>query len=150
MVIINLNQALQLLHLADQLSLPKVYVRLPGKVNSNSHGARPVHLIITMIKWIRTSRLSIQNSFSPSGFAAPPSRRSAPPASPFIFSPFISSPFIFVSPFILAVLIENCSVQRHVIRRHFDRIVGRHFLRRPPLCREGYRGTSTGTGVPRP
>jgi len=24
---------------------------------SNSHGARPVHLIITMIKWIRTSRL---------------------------------------------------------------------------------------------
>ena len=36
-----------------------VDVRLPGKVNSNSHGARPVHLIITMIKWIRTSRLSI-------------------------------------------------------------------------------------------
>jgi len=24
-----------------------------------SHGARPVHLIITMIKWIRTSRLSL-------------------------------------------------------------------------------------------
>ena len=36
----------------------KVDVRLPGKGNSNSHGARPVHLIITMIKWIRTSRLS--------------------------------------------------------------------------------------------
>jgi len=33
-----------------------------GKGNSNSHGARPVHLIITMIKWIRTSRLSIKNS----------------------------------------------------------------------------------------
>jgi len=30
--------------------------------DSNSHGARPVHLIITMIKWIRTSRLSIKNS----------------------------------------------------------------------------------------
>ena len=29
-----------------------------------SHGARPVHLIITMIKWIRTSRLSIKNSLS--------------------------------------------------------------------------------------
>jgi len=28
------------------------------------HGARPVHLIITMIKWIRTSRLSIKNSLS--------------------------------------------------------------------------------------
>ena len=27
----------------------KVDVRLPGKRNSNSHGARPVHLIITMI-----------------------------------------------------------------------------------------------------
>ena len=38
--------------------------RLPGKGNSNSHGARPVHLIITMIKWIRTSRLSIKNSLS--------------------------------------------------------------------------------------
>jgi len=38
----------------------KVDVRLPGKGNSNSHGARPVHLIITMIKWFRTSRLSIK------------------------------------------------------------------------------------------
>ena len=42
----------------------KVDVRLPGKRNSNSHGARPVHLIITMIKLIRTSRLSIKNSLS--------------------------------------------------------------------------------------
>ena len=42
----------------------KVDVRLPGKGNSNFHGARPVHLIITMIKWIRTSRLSIKNSLS--------------------------------------------------------------------------------------
>ena len=42
----------------------KVDVRLPGKENSNSHGARPVHLIITMIKWIRTSRLSIKNFLS--------------------------------------------------------------------------------------
>jgi len=42
----------------------KVDVRLPGKGNSNSHGARPVHLIITMITWIRTSRLSIKKSLS--------------------------------------------------------------------------------------
>ena len=42
----------------------KVDVRLLGKGNSNSHGARPVHLIIMMIKWIRTSRLSIENSLS--------------------------------------------------------------------------------------
>ena len=40
-------------------------VRLPGKGNPNSHGARSVHLIITMIKWIRTSRLSIKNSRLP-------------------------------------------------------------------------------------
>ena len=33
----------------------KVDVSLPGKGNSNSNGARPVHLIITMIKWIRTN-----------------------------------------------------------------------------------------------
>ena len=27
------------------------------KWNSNSHGARPVHLIIKMIKWIRTTKV---------------------------------------------------------------------------------------------
>ena len=51
--------------LTDQARLPKprtVDLRLPGKGNSNSHGARPVHLIITMIEWIRTSRLSMKNS----------------------------------------------------------------------------------------
>ena len=32
--------------------------------DSNSHGAGPVHLIISMINWIRTSRLSIKNSLS--------------------------------------------------------------------------------------
>ena len=42
----------------------KVNLRLPGKGNSNSHGARPVHQIISMIKWIRTSSLSIKNSLS--------------------------------------------------------------------------------------
>jgi len=39
-------------------------IRLPGKGSSNYHGARPFHLIITMIKWIRTSRLSIHDSLS--------------------------------------------------------------------------------------
>jgi len=42
----------------------KVHVRLPVKGNSNSHGARPVHLNITIIQWIRTSRLSIKNALS--------------------------------------------------------------------------------------
>jgi len=42
----------------------KVDTRLPGEENSNSYGARPVHLVITMIKWFRTSRLSIKNSLS--------------------------------------------------------------------------------------
>jgi len=37
---------------------------LPGKGNSHSHGARPVHLIITVIQWIRTSRLALKNSLS--------------------------------------------------------------------------------------
>ena len=32
--------------------------------NSNSHGARPVHHIISIIKWIWTSRLSRKNSLS--------------------------------------------------------------------------------------
>jgi len=42
----------------------KVNVRLLGKGNSNSHGARPVHQIISVTKWIRTSRLPIKNSLS--------------------------------------------------------------------------------------
>ena len=42
----------------------KADVRLPRKGNSNSHGVRPVHLIITKMKWIRTSRLSIKKSRS--------------------------------------------------------------------------------------
>ena len=40
----------------------KVDRRLPGKGHSNSHGAWPVHQIISMMKWIRTSRLSIKKS----------------------------------------------------------------------------------------
>ena len=39
----------------------KVDAKLPAKGNSNSHGARPVHLIITIIKWFRTSRLTIKS-----------------------------------------------------------------------------------------
>ena len=45
----------------------KADVRLPGEGNSNSYGARPVHLIITMIMWIQTSRLSIKKSLSGAG-----------------------------------------------------------------------------------
>ena len=41
-----------------------VDVRLPGKGSSIPHVAMPVYLIITMIKWIRTSRLSMKNSLS--------------------------------------------------------------------------------------
>ena len=43
-------------------------VRLPVKDDSNSHGARPVHQIISMIKWIRTSKLSIHDSLSVSRY----------------------------------------------------------------------------------
>ena len=42
----------------------KVDVRLLGEGNSHSHGAKTVHQIISMIKWIRTSRLSIKKSLS--------------------------------------------------------------------------------------
>jgi len=37
---------------------------IDARVDSNSHGARPVHQIISMIQWIRTSRLSVNNSLS--------------------------------------------------------------------------------------
>ena len=36
----------------------KIGIWLPGKGNSKSYGARPVHQIISVIKLIRTSRLS--------------------------------------------------------------------------------------------
>ena len=42
----------------------KADVRLPRKGDSNSHGARPVHLDITMVQWIWTKRLTINNSLS--------------------------------------------------------------------------------------
>jgi len=39
----------------------RVDIRLPGKGIPNSNGARPVHQIIKMMTWIRTSRLSRTN-----------------------------------------------------------------------------------------
>ena len=50
--------------LSTDLVFRKVDIRLPEKVNSNSHGARPVHQIISMIKWICTSTLSMKNSLA--------------------------------------------------------------------------------------
>ena len=38
--------------------------------NSNSYGARPVHLITSMIKWIRISSSSMTNSLSLQGHFA--------------------------------------------------------------------------------
>ena len=45
--------------------------RKPKTGNSDSHGPRPVHLITTMIKWIRTCRFSMKNSLSVSKTSAP-------------------------------------------------------------------------------
>ena len=42
----------------------EVVCTIAGKEKSNSHDARLVHQIISMIKWVWTSRLSIKNSFS--------------------------------------------------------------------------------------
>ena len=46
------------------LKARKEDVRLPGREDLDSHGARPVHLIFTMTKWVWTSRLSMKNSLS--------------------------------------------------------------------------------------
>ena len=56
----------------------KVDMRLHGKGYSSSHGARPVHQIITMIKWIRTSRLSIKKSLAPPLVPAAGGQRARP------------------------------------------------------------------------
>jgi len=42
----------------------KLDIRLPGKGNSTSHEARPVH---QKHRWIRSSRLSIKNALSLDG-----------------------------------------------------------------------------------
>jgi hypothetical protein len=42
----------------------KVDIGPLGHEKSNSHDARPVHQISSMIKWIRTNRLSMKNSLS--------------------------------------------------------------------------------------
>ena len=55
------------------LSCRKVDVRIYEKGSSNFHGARPLHLTISMITWTRTSRLSIR-----AGGALPPSHRTDP------------------------------------------------------------------------
>ena len=47
------------LHSSCLHSSRKEVIRLRGKGNSSAHGARPVHQIILMTKWIRTSRLSM-------------------------------------------------------------------------------------------
>jgi hypothetical protein len=61
---VSLNSRLESNQEGDLEEHFEVDVRLPENGNSNSHGARPVHPIITMIEWIRTSRLSIKNSLS--------------------------------------------------------------------------------------
>ena len=61
----NVTTALQVKALIQSVLLEvapvtrKVDMKLPGKGNSDFHGARPVHQIIS-IRWIRTSRLSIK------------------------------------------------------------------------------------------
>ena len=54
-----------------ELDTSQVDMRLPGKGNSSLRDARPVHLIITMIKWIRTSALSIKKCLSMSSMIYP-------------------------------------------------------------------------------
>ena len=47
-----------------EISSRKVEIRRPGEGISSSHGARPVYLINTMIKWIRASGLPLTTSIS--------------------------------------------------------------------------------------
>ena len=48
----------------EPLRVLGVDVDPPGKGNSYFNGARPLHLSITMMKWIWISRLSMKNSLS--------------------------------------------------------------------------------------
>ena len=47
----------------------KVIIRLPGKGNSSPHDAKPVYQIMSMIKWMRTSRSAIKKLLYLDGIA---------------------------------------------------------------------------------
>ena len=49
---------------ADAVGSRKAGVSPPEQGNSNSHGARPVHLIISMMKWVRIRKLSTHTFLS--------------------------------------------------------------------------------------
>ena len=51
-------------HQPSPLTSRMVDIRLPEKREFKLHGASPVHQIISVIKWIQTSRLSVYNSLS--------------------------------------------------------------------------------------
>ena len=61
---VSISLSLSLSVAGESCTMGNVDRRLPGKGISNSHGARPVHQIVSMIRWIRTSRLSINQSLS--------------------------------------------------------------------------------------
>jgi len=80
-----------------QLPYPRLW-------NSSSHGARPVHLIITMIKWIWTSRLSIKNSLCTQGAPGWPTETAIPPTIRHLARPAssLSPSWYHETPFVIS------------------------------------------------
>ena len=72
---LKVSQAQKWLHIPQtsdiECTTGRAEARIPEKVNSSSHSARPVHVIIMMIKLIWTSRLSMKNSLSMQGQNSP-------------------------------------------------------------------------------
>ena len=66
------NVGLHVSYIAEVLydRVRKVDIRQPGKGDSNSHGARQIHQLISKIKWVRTSRLTMENSLYRIGWCA--------------------------------------------------------------------------------
>ena len=112
----------------------KVNRRLPAKGNSNYHRARPVHQIISMITWIRTSTFSIKNSLSLQ--AGPDGQQSSAARSPEALHTFCGMLLAF-----RGVIIHFAG--HHHNPRHFkDCYTFRGLLQQPSKCVQGFWGSA--------
>ena len=68
----------------------KVDMRLHGKGDSDFHGARLVHQIMSMIRWIRTRRFSIKKSLACARQGTHLATNSAPARCPARLTEFLS------------------------------------------------------------
>ena len=125
----------------------EVGVRLPKKAESNSYGARPVHLIITVIEWSRTSILSIKNSVSIKSRACAPGGSQPCWIPAHTHTPLTSKPFNTLRHPPTRISAHTWVLGRTHTRQHTADF---NTLQQAILHTCGYQVTSLGGCKPRP